>query len=375
MDKFSKMKRFVPSIYSPEYNTNVKGLLYAWSQEDDIIIQQIQNAKEQLFVQTAQVQFLDSLGSNVGVYRPVAVNLADDAYRKLIPLLSFHPKQVIPTIRKVLEVFFGVGHPLVFCVEINPNEVTIQIPSSVPALRRTLRGSHHFHAYNGDIVSVDNVLKEMVVNFNNPTKVLSVDELADNGWIGQGLSSELIISNTAGNSGVVLQFNASADLSVFNTSDKFNIVLRNYPGSFMPNPNSQFTVTHQRGILGQVINIGDIIPVLIMSEASRIPDGDGHLSFSFGRDNEESLVRYFGRPNNSTLLLDPSYAFIKGHLIGEVVNYIVKPYMIPRISGEDYSIYLVGVTAARILCQQIIQSIVAAGVVIRWLVIEPICTF
>lgn len=373
MAKLQKMSRFLPSLYRPTVNTNVKGLLYAWSSEDDKLVQAVQDAKEQLFVKHAQLKFLDALGSNVGVFRPTEFNLADAQFRELIPALSFYPKQVRPTIQRVLDVFFGAGNPRVQVAEVNPNELVISIPSSVPSLRRSLKGSQHFHNYYGNITNVDNIFKTMTVDLYGMTKALKLDELAG-AFIGQGNIDPIeIVSNTVGTLAVTLQFSASTSLANF-SNGIFNIanVVR-YPGSFVPDPTALFTTTKQRGLLGQNIVAGNIYPSLSMQDASRIPDAKGFLCFNFGRSKQETLIKYFGRPNNTTILLDASYSFLNDHSIGDVVNVVLKPYQKPALSGDDYAVYLVGVTAARILAQKIVQSIVAAGVVIRWIVIEPKC--
>jgi len=367
-----KMVRFLPGLYKPGSNINVRGLLYAWSDEDERIVQAISDAKEQIFVKLAQVHHLDALGSNVGVSRPTEINIIDDVYRQLIPALSFWPKQVVPTIQRVLDIFFEAGNPDVDVAEVNPNEIVIKIPSTVPSLRRDLRGSIHIHAYHGKITAIDNVLKTLTVDMVDPRKVLQTDELAQ-GYIVQGLEREQIFSNTSGASGVTLQFFATVDLSVFNTTDNFNLLLDNYPGSFFTDTRSSSTVRGLRGILGQTITAGNIITTLSMTEASRIPDTTGRVTFNLGRTNEEKEVRYFGRPNNSTLLIDPSYTFTEDHAIGEPVNVAIKPYVTPNVDGTDYSIYLTGVTAARELAQRIVESITAAGVIVRWIISEPTC--
>ncbi len=125
--------------------------------------------------------------------------------------------------------------------------------------------------------------------------------------------------------------------------------------------------------MGQTITAGSISPTLTMQDASQIPDATGFLVFNFGRSNQESLVKYFGRPNNTTLLIDPVHVFAENHVIGEPVNVAVTPVQTPNIDGTDYSIYLVGVTVARLLAQKIVESITAAGVKIRWIVVEPEC--
>lgn len=371
MGKFQKMARFLPSTLKPDTNTYVKGVLFAWSEEDDLIVEQVQEAKKQIFVKYASLGFLDALGSNVGVFRPTAVNLNDEQFRALIPALSFSPKQVKPTIRKVLDAFFGVGNPRVKIVEVGLNEIIIQIPSSVPALRRSLRGSHHFTSNSGVITAVDDIGKTVTVDMYT-TKVAKVDEFLG-GKLGQGLNSLTIQSNSAGST-PILQFPASTDLSDLVVGENFMVSgLSSYKGSFIPNPTRAFSVTRFRGTIGQNIVAGNIYPNLIMGDASGIPDAPGRLIFSFGRNNVEADIKYFGRPNNTSLLIDPAYVFSKDHAAGEVVNVIVKPYNQPRTSGQDLAVYLVGVTAARVLAQDIVKSAVAAGVVIRWRVVEPEC--
>lgn len=372
MSKLTKMQRFVPSLYRPTENPYVQGLLAAWSGEDDNIIAAIEDAKEQLFVKYAKLQYLDALGSNVGVFRPTTINLADEQFRQLIPALSFRPKQMRPTIVKVLEVFFGANNPNIFIAELNANEVVIQIPSSVPALRRSLKGANHFKCYSGTITSVDNISKTITLDLDSSLKSLVVDEWKD-AVIGQGYQSLTAISNTAGNTGITVQFNASADISGY-TNGRFIVAnVTNYPSAYVPNPTREYTVTKERGILGQNIIAGNIYPTLLMQDASNIPDAPGKIVFNFGRTGEEADINYFGRPNNTTLLLDPSYNFTTNHSIGEMVNVIVKPYQTPIINGNDYSVYIVGVTAARILAQQIVESVTASGVVVRWLIKEPEC--
>jgi hypothetical protein len=371
INKFDKMARFMPSLYKPRTNTIVRGLLTAWSEEDDKIVQAAKDAKEQIFVLSSQLQFLDAMGSNVGVFRPTAFNLADALYRQLIPTLSFRPKQIIPTIERVLDIFFGADNDRVLVNEIRPNEIEIQIPSSIPALRRTLRGSHHFHNYSGTISSIDNTFKEMVIDIDGDLKELVEDEFQD-ALFGAGNQASIIISNTAGNSGVTLQFSPSEDLSKYSLGQSFLVAVGGYPGSFIPDETALYSKTASRGILGQAITAGQVIPNLLMQDASNIPDTPGLLAFNIGHNNEEAQIKYFGRPNNSTLLLDPSYNFQFDHVIGEAVNVIAKPYVSPNSDGSDLSIYIVGVTAARILAQEIIRSIAAAGVVINFTIVGPV---
>ena len=371
VSKLEKMQKYLPSIYRPKNNPNIRGLLHSFAQEDDNIVTAIQDAKDQIFVLHAQLQYLDALGSNVGVFRPTEFNLADILYRQLIPALSYAPKQVTPTIKRVLGIFFGENNPRVSVSEINPNQIKISIPSSVPSLRRALSGSHHFHNYSGEIVSVDNSFKEMTVDLDGDSKDMKSDEL-ENALIGQGNNVAVALGNTQGTSSLTIQFSAAEDLSGFVVGQKWMAAVPNYQGGFIPDPTRAFSLTKNRGILGQAISTGDQISTLTMQEASGIPDEQGFIAFNFGSPTQEILIKYFGRPNNSTLLIDPSYVFTEDHAIGESINVVKTPYLKPRSKGQDYSVYIVGVEAARELAQKIVESIAAAGVVIEWEVLNPI---
>ena len=373
LTKLQKMQKNVPSIFKPTINKNIRGIQTALASADDRIVEQIRNAKEQLFVSLAQLQYLDSLGSNVGVFRPTVFNLSDTLYKQLIPALSYHPKQVITTIKTVLGIFFGENNSRVSVHEIRPNQIEITIPSSVPSLRRELAGSHHFHCYSGDIVSIDDVLKQVIIALDGGgSKVLDEGEV-DGGLFGSSNKADIILSNftTVAPAKTVIQFSDEVDLSKYSAGERFNLALKNYAGSFIPDTRKPYTVTKQRGVLGQTIEAGKVYSTLIMEEASGIPDGAGLLIFNFGKPNREALVKYFGRPNNKTLSIDPAHVFESEHVAGEMVNVIVTPYQKPDKSGEDLSVYIVGVRAARYLAQDIIESIKAAGVVINWTVIEP----
>lgn len=361
MTKIENMVRFVPDVLKPTINPNVRALLTAWAEGDDDIVAQISAAKDQLFVQTALASFLNLLGSNVGVFRDPIFNLSDDTFRDLIPVLSYAPKQVKDTITQVLDIFFGVGNTI--CREINPNEIVIVIPSTIPG-NKELRGSFHLTSYNGTVDSIDTVFNTITIDLGDTTQSLQVNELA-NSIFGQNQDSLTILSNTAGTTGVVLQFATTADLIVFTAGNEFNMVAVNYQGSFMADPNAAFTLRSLRGVLGQSITAGQSFSILQMTDASNIPDDVGSIIMNFGRTTEDGPVDYFSRPNNSALFIDPSYIFTSDHSSGEPVNLIEIPYVDPNIDGTDYPIYLANVTSSVVLAQSIIQSIVAAGVVVR----------
>lgn len=191
---------------------------------------------------------------------------------------------------------------------INPNELFIEIPSIVPSLRRTLRGSHHFHA--------DATLEPPVAPSNGI-------------WQGSFL------------------FNPSGS-------------------------NSAYTVTSQRASIQQSINKGQVYTSVAVNSTALFQNPSGEVIFDFGTSKEEGPIKYRGIPNSSTILLDPSYTFKNDHSISAVINVISKqePY-IPSKTGKDLAIYLTSPSGSREIVQTILESLAAAGIIVTFAILSP----
>jgi hypothetical protein len=191
---------------------------------------------------------------------------------------------------------------------INPNELLIEIPAIVPALRRTLKGSHHFHE--------DSTLEPPVA--------------PDNGiWQGS------------------FMFNPTGTVNTF-------------------------TITKQKCQLQQVLSKGNVYTSIAVDSTSLIANPSGDLILGFGNDSQEGPIKYRGIPNTTTILLDPSYTLTKDHPIGETINIISKrePYA-PLRNGKDLAIYLTSPSGAREIVQGILRTLAAAGIVINFKILAP----
>lgn len=169
-DKKEKIKRFFPALYNIATNPNLKALVEAVGNEDDKNVQEIKNAKDQIFVDTAVDRYLDALGANLGIERPFLNTfiVEDPTFRKVIKIMSFAPKQVKDTMFDLLEAFFN-DDPKIKIQEINPNEIVVQLPRTLVSERETLRGTSHFKSQQGIIKTVDNTSnKEVTVQFESP---------------------------------------------------------------------------------------------------------------------------------------------------------------------------------------------------------------
>lgn len=196
----------------------------------------------------------------------------------------------------------------VMIYEIRPNEMIIEIPAVVPALKRTLRGSHHFHA--------DSTLEPPV---------------APNNGIWQGS----------------FLFDPSGSPSAF-------------------------TVSNQKTIIEDNLTAGNVFTQVTVDSTSDFRDTSGFLIFGWGTDTEEQPVGFRGVPNDKTILLDPGFVFQKTHLIGENVNVLVsqRPYR-PRANGTDLAIYLTSPSDARAVVELILKDLAAAGVIVNFVILAP----
>lgn len=191
---------------------------------------------------------------------------------------------------------------------LTPNELVIEIPAIVPTLRRTLRGSHHFHTDG----------------------TLEPPRGTENGiWAGS------FFFNPNGSQG-------------------------------------SFTVTSQVATLQQSISKGDVLTSLTVDDTSLIENPSGNLMLNFGFESQEVPIRYRGIPNSNTILIDPSYVFQNDHSAGEKINVVsaLEPY-VPREDGTDLAIYLTSPAGAREVVQDILETLKAAGIVITFIVLAP----
>lgn len=590
------MIRSLPSLYNTSVGSMLNGLLKAWSSNDEQIEIDLQTTKEQLFVTLASGRFLDNLGNNVGVNKDPSLNISDNDFRKLIPTMSFLPKQLRKTLIELLEVFWGplfvkanvtssnvetfnfgpqtalsgvmtfeinnrtvlgsgtsflselspgdyikptgssgiyyskvsaildnntlilstpwndktkvnttavlgTTHTLDYIVdkntqktirfipnafsnlnavtideltkfinsnvehntlitastyvdpilgsklnirtntpglqgaiqitggtanditrrnfttinqeetkckiiEINPNEVVVQIPSSVPILRRSLKGAAHPRDAKARIVSNKEpfdfsgaptsnltltvegtpytILFTNSTDFQDPTNVSAAEVVTA---ISKQLSE---LYATSGSTHFEL---GKVELTTNNGNDKFQItggtantilgfpttlntdpamVITDYPSPYIYSINNQEpTVTGVKSEISSNVIAGDVYSTINLSNAASFPNKPGLLMFDFGRSTQEGPVAYSSRPNNSTLLIDASHQFQFDHLIGRTVNLVVDEPSIPRVTGEDYAFFVTGTEQAREAAQKLIKQVLASGVVIRFIIDYP----
>lgn len=331
--------------------------------EADEIINAINNIAKNFTASTVRDAFAQEILVNVRTKTAGPLGTIQITGGTLSPIVGFTSDKVTIEDLTVKTVVY----------EINPREIVVRLPSGVPAVKRDLKGSIHFHGnYEGKVISVDNGLKTVTVDFDN----FVPENFHQNQRFSQQLQEFIIVSHSAGTTGVILQFNSFDDLSNIQTGKRFAAldIKREIPfvGSFIFDPdNTTFNITRLRTTLNQSITAGEILPQIVVSDASQIPDEPGVLIFNFGGENQEQPVKYLSRPNNSTLLIDPTHTFSKNHQSGELINVIIQEPPSPNKDGSDYAVYIVGVEEAREKIQDLVREIKAAGVVVRFLIEFP----
>ena len=279
--------------------------------------------------------------------------------------------------------------------EITPNNVIIELPAVLPSLQRGLKGALHVH--NGPLLnnlifrgeSTDYVLPDALFE-NNPNNIYTV-------------AGSLPFSYDNSTRTVRLQPAAGQDLDVYeftvtNTLDErfftFFVRVDNriapaenqqiWEGAFIFDPNgtqTAFTVSGQSAVItGDAITgattlaAGRVFPrVNVEASTNNLPDESGFAVIGFGSDTQEpALIRYRGKASNEIIELDPSFVFTRNQPSGTYINIVssATPFIPDRI-GSDYPIYLTSSTEARIVVQNILQSLAAAGVVVTFVVLAP----
>lgn len=192
--------------------------------------------------------------------------------------------------------------------QINPNEIVMEIPAIVPAVRRTLAGSHHFHQ--------DSTLENPVAPANGV-------------WQGSFF------------------FDPSA-------SEK------------------SFSITGQNAQLGVNLSKNNVYTSIVVDSTVKILEPQGQLVFGYGTEREEQPVKYRGIPNSNTILIDPSHVFKYDHPIGEYINVLADTSAyVPAKDGSDYAIYMTSPAGARDAVEEILKTLAAEGIIVRFVILAP----
>ena len=103
-----------------------------------------------------------------------------------------------------------------------------------------------------------------------------------------------------------------------------------------------------------------------------IPSEQGRLIFDFGTEKQEGPVRYFYKPSDTAIAIDPSYVFKFTHDTGSAVTMIRRRGGIQFDGfGKEYGAYITDPAAAREVLQELMQEVKSVGIFINFLVRYP----
>lgn len=413
----------IPKTFNPEFNRVMYALLYAIALSDDDVEAAIAEAKNQLFVRTATGRNLEKLANSLGVAKPQSLGLTDREFQELIPNLSLKPKTIRKSFYDTADVFWG---PLYSRANVRTNNAAPFNINVGDELQVSINNGllQKIKVLTGDVQTPGAATAVELVKILSRIKGATVEVLTESLT---GLDYVSIRTNTPGSTGSVEIYASSmigttkVDLTVGEydilSLDQRVVVYNINPnellieipavipalrrtlrgshhfhadatiepargaantiwgGSFIFSPNGQtntFTISRQKCALQQNISKGNIYTSVAVDNNASFTASTGDILFGFGTDSQEGPVKYRGVPNSNTILIDPGYVFKFDHSIGDAINVITdrKPYT-PNKNGQDLAVYLTSPSGAREVVQAILQSLAAAGIIVKFKVLAP----
>jgi len=143
-------------------------------------------------------------------------------------------------------------------------------------------------------------------------------------------------------------------------------------GPYLWDPTATYVLSSYTSQIQQNINAGSIVRTLPIAAVNNIPNQEGFVIFGFGTESEEGPVRYFFKPSDSSLQLDPAYVFQNNHSIGDGVTVIRRRGAhILSSSGKELAPYITDPAAARIVLENLLQQTKSVGIFIEFLTRYP----
>lgn len=122
-------------------------------------------------------------------------------------------------------------------------------------------------------------------------------------------------------------------------------------------------ITDVNGETGQVINVGSSVG---------FPNQTGYLIINYGCEDQEGPIPYIAVPSSGTILISPAYFMQQDHPIGSSVLLVAQKAPITlNPNGSDYEIFLTDTASGRVYAQNLINTIVAAGVTVIYTILYP----
>lgn len=117
---------------------------------------------------------------------------------------------------------------------------------------------------------------------------------------------------------------------------------------------------------------GETNHVILVNDATGFPDSSGYLIINYGCADEEGPIPYIARPSDGSILISPAYFIQQDHPTGSSVLLVTQkaPITLPS-DGTYYQPYLTDTASGRVYAQNVINTIVAAGVTVEYTILYP----
>lgn len=142
-------------------------------------------------------------------------------------------------------------------------------------------------------------------------------------------------------------------------------------GAYIWDLAAPFVLASNQGDTTELIQAGKTKTIINLGP-NDLPNQEGFLIFDYGQNNQEGPIRYLYKPTNNTLAIDPSYTFKHTHTSGStfvLVNYKGPHVMSGR--GIEYAPYITDPSEARVIFEELVNSVKSAGIFVNFLVRYP----
>lgn len=167
------------------------------------------------------------------------------------------------------------------------------------------------------------------------------------------------------------------NLDIFDTRPLVDDTHPYWPGPFMFDPTAIYSIRQTSSTITTTLLQGSnqAIPLPLVDASGFPSPAVGKVEYfvlGFGTPLEEGPIKYFSRPSNLSLIVDPTYTFRFQHLPGETIHYVVNQGYEPRDDGSDYATFLTENRITSEIIQELIQKIKAGGLVYEFVDNGPI---
>ena len=142
-------------------------------------------------------------------------------------------------------------------------------------------------------------------------------------------------------------------------------------GPYIYDTSQGFTIGGASTTLTSAVN-GETGQIINVASSVGFPNTTGYLIINYGCEDQEGPIPYIAAPSSGTLLISPAYFIQQAHAAGASVLLVAdkSPIVLPT-DGSAYQPYLTDTASGRVYAQNLIDTVVAAGVTVVYTILYP----